>query len=173
MSSRNKTIVYEIPLNFISLSIYIPLYISHHDSECKNTQIFCIPLCKSSHSSCDAGGKASVTYCQLLYPTKQLFSHIDSHLYKKFESIYTWVNLYLQCLNYIKCKWFICQNSASENDLWLALLVFFTFMYVYLHLLQVEYHDPVMKCCMRSKICGIHTMQHYTNNNHNNKTSSQ
>lgn len=29
------------------------------------------------------------------------------------------------------------------------------------NVLQVEYHDPVMKCCIPLILCGVHTMQHY------------
>lgn len=185
-SSTNKLIVYEIALNFIWVYIFhctfniMTLIVKIH--RCWH---FMLAMTPSEYTLCRYTTMQKLTFfmwcrrqssCHILQInlpniTIYFFSHVLPSIQKS-ESIYTRITLYLQCLNYTKCIWSICQNSAWEDDLRLVQLVFISFMYVYLHVLQVEYHDPVMKCCMQSKICGIHTMQHYTDNNYNNNNTS-
>ena len=117
-----------------------------------------IPLCKSSHSQCDAGGEAAFFffffYCRIYPTTKQPYIFLFLHV---LQSIQKWI--YVHTDDFI-CTVFEMNKMPGLYTKTLLVRVNIKFMYVCFHVLQVEYKDPVMKCCMPLIICGIHTMQH-------------
>ena len=90
-----------------------------------------IPLCKSSHSQCDAGGEAAFFFFFFFFTaesTQQPNNHIFFCFYMycslyKNESMYTRMISYVQCLKWTKCLVYIPKHCLWESTLNLCMFV--------------------------------------------------
>ena len=137
--------------------------------DCKNTQILTFHVWHHLNTSCKYTIMQKLTfsmwrrrrssfffffYCRIYPTTKQPYIFLFLHV---LQSIQKWI--YVHTDDFI-CTVFEMNKMPGLYTKTLLVRVNIKFMYVCFHVLQVEYKDPVMKCCMPLIICGIHTMQH-------------
>ena len=95
---------------------------------------------KISHSQCDAGGEAAVTLDQ----------QQNDHMLHILPSIQKLVFMLFSYLHGVKINKILYQISLEECESLVrhTLCLLLHFEYMFFHVLQVENHDPVMKCCL-------------------------
>lgn len=138
--------------------------------DCKNTQILTFHVWHHLNTSCKYTIMQKLTFSMWRRRRSSCFFFTAESTQQPNNNIYIYI-FFLHVLQSIQkwiyvhtddliCTVFEMDKTSGLFTKTLLVRVNINFMYVCFHVLQVEYKDPVMKCCMPFIICGIHTMQH-------------